>query len=127
MGKEQRRMRTFLPEPSGSPQVRRVLNPTWTKCRLHVRHVVNSGALDEDKEDALRKVSFCVSRFIIVCPGNSMRQKEPCPFLVVEISCLSFFGIPNGGYSGKTTISNVDWIGSCLNAGMNAKFLYTNV
>jgi hypothetical protein len=108
MGKEQRGMRTFLPEPSGSPQVRRVLNSTWTKCRSHVRHVVNSVALHEDKEDALRKVSFCVPQFIMVCPGNSMRQKEPCPFLVVEISCLSFFGIPNGGRSGKTTIFSAE-------------------
>jgi len=35
--------------------------------------------------------------------------------------------IPDEGQSGKTAISRVDGTSSCPLAGMNAKFLYTNV
>jgi len=65
--------------PSVSPQVRRVLIPSWTKCRSHVKHIVNSVARHEGNEDAPRKVSCCIPPFVIVCLGNLTRQKEPCP------------------------------------------------
>jgi len=38
------------------------------------------------------------------CPGNLTRQKEACPCLAAEISCLSLFEIPDVERSGKTTI-----------------------
>lgn len=99
---------TFLPGPSVSPQIRRVLNSTWTKCLSHVKYVVNSVALHEYTGDAFRKVSCRILSFIMVCPGNLTRQKEACPCVAAEISCLSLFEIPDVGRSGKTTIFSAE-------------------